>query len=353
MSMTRSLSFLWAAVGVTAALTLVLLVGCAKGQNSIAAGNAEALPTLQNMVEPAPTGALPAEGGNVVAPEAGGQVPGTPAASAPAPGGPQQTTGGAAKGPAPRTTSIPDIDALLKKRAALKSYKMVATVNGKTVMTDVVKQAEGRPVRSKMTFGETGDWLLVLNDKNERYRYSAEQRVVMKLPSFGNRGQRGPGGQGAPGGQQGRPQEGARGQGGPPRERPQGAKGPTEGGERGGMPRMRGWMMDIRDLQNGKPTLKPETVDGVPCLRVDVKRQDGTNATYWLDTQYGLLRQSKIGDTVTKIKYEQINAVPDSAFELPAGVKVVDAPPGMMGFGGPGGQRPRTARQENPPKETK
>jgi len=207
--------------------------------------------------------------------------------------------------------------------------------------------------------------MLMLNDKNERYRYSAEQKVVMKLPSFGNRGQGGPGGPNAQGGQaregQNRGQS-AKGEGAPKGERPQGAppegaKGASKGGERGGMGRMRGgWNMDMRDFANNKPTIKQETLDGVACLRVDVKRQDGTAATYWLDTQYGLLRQSKIGDQVTKLKYEMINAVPDSAFELPKGVKVVDAPAGagFGGFGGgPGGPGRPADSQSGQPKSSK
>lgn len=339
----------WLLLAVVTAAVMVAVAGCPKGHEGAVPPETGTLPTLQNMVEPTPTTGMPAEGENAVAPGTPGGQGQVPAAQGAVPPGqaPGQAPGqGAAKGERPRTTGIADIDALLKKREALKSYKMVATVDGKTVMTNVVKQAEGRPVRSKMIFGDSGDWILILNDKNERYRYSAQQKVAMKLPSFGNRAPGAPGGQG----RQGPGPRGAQGQTAPKGERPQGAppqgaKGASKGGERPAMNRMRGgWNMDLRDFANSKPTLKRETLDGVACLRVDVKRQDGTNATYWLDTQYGLLRQSKIGDQVTKIKYEEINSVPDSAFELPKGVKVIDAPVGM-GFGGPRGEQPRNGGQ--------
>jgi hypothetical protein len=334
-------SLLVPAVAVVA--VVVGVSGCPKDKGGAADTNAM-LPTMQNAIEPAPTTGLPPEGENAI-------VPGPPGGPGEAPGAPGQPNApGAVKGGAPKSTGVPDLDALLKKRAALKSYKMVATSKGKTVSTRVVQQSDGRPVRTKMSIGDTGDWMLMLNDKNEHYRYSAKEKVIMKLPSFGSRGQGGPGGPGGEAGAKGgEGQKGERPQGPPP-----GAEGQSKGGERGGMAgRMRGGFdLDMRELASSKPTVKSETLNGVACLRVDVKRQDGATASYWLDTQYGLVRQSKVGDAVMTMKYEEINSVPDSAFALPQGVKVVDAPAGM-GFGGPGGGRSRNGGQSGQAKSSK
>lgn len=69
-----------------------------------------------------------------------------------------------------------------------------------------------------------------------------------------------------------------------------------------------------------------ETVDGIDCLKV-------TNAgsTTWCDKETGLPVQIELMGKLTKIKCEQINSVPDSEFELPAGIKVQQMPAAPTG----------------------
>ena len=61
--------------------------------------------------------------------------------------------------------------------------------------------------------------------------------------------------------------------------------------------------------------------------------EQGAKSTVWLDKQYGLARQMQFGDKLIKEKYDQINAVPDSDFELPPGTRETTEMPGMSGAG--------------------
>jgi hypothetical protein len=91
---------------------------------------------------------------------------------------------------------------------------------------------------------------------------------------------------------------------------------------------------DLDALARGgaTPKVSSEKLDGVDCWRIEVTRERGS-VIMWLDKQYGLPRQTTLGDRTARYRVEQVNAVPDSLFTLPQGVKVVEAPAG----GGPGG----------------
>jgi hypothetical protein len=105
--------------------------------------------------------------------------------------------------------------------------------------------------------------------------------------------------------------------------------------------------LSFKDLEAKYPDVREGMLDGMPCLVVVIPRpkrdQKGAyvftfvndtppNQT-WYDKKYGLVRQqvwlphgSSKGHT-EQSNYEMINAVPDSEFELPPGIKVVDWKP--------------------------
>jgi len=73
---------------------------------------------------------------------------------------------------------------------------------------------------------------------------------------------------------------------------------------------------------------KMEYVDGVKCwvLTYTNPAQKNSQKTFYIDDEYGLLRQMTIGKMTTRWSYLWINNIPDSEFTLPAGVPTVPIP---------------------------
>lgn len=68
-----------------------------------------------------------------------------------------------------------------------------------------------------------------------------------------------------------------------------------------------------------------DLVDGVECWVTETTSNGMTSRTWW-GKDDGLIRRTEQGDTVVEFKYDQIGSVPDSEFELPAGMSVQEAP---------------------------
>ncbi len=79
-----------------------------------------------------------------------------------------------------------------------------------------------------------------------------------------------------------------------------------------------------------------ETVDGVECLVIETK--DGEEiSTAYIGTSDGLVRKAVTGKETMLFKYSRVNAVPDSDFEVPKGMKVRDMTKMMQGMKALGG----------------
>lgn len=178
------------------------------------------------------------------------------------------------------------------KRRALESYEMTMDADGKA-MTMTVRLKDGQPVRMKMQVGE-GTYIYVLRDKNETYMYDEKTKTAMKMPTKDESAQK--------------PEAGAP-----------------------GMPKM----PDVEEMKAKSPNVKSESLDGVDCWVIEIPMiADGKSVKSWVDKEYGLPRQENLGDKTIKFSYKDINSVPDSAFELPAGTKIQDMSQMMPGKGG-------------------
>jgi hypothetical protein len=105
---------------------------------------------------------------------------------------------------------------------------------------------------------------------------------------------------------------------------------------------------DLRNLAT-QTAWAEETLDGAPCWKVETSPEITNPTTIWVDEQYGLARQIQVGETVIHERYDQINAVPDSVFELPPGTKITDGgsnPPSASPA--PGSPPARTAPHQPP-----
>ncbi len=191
---------------------------------------------------------------------------------------PQEETSASAPSPAPAPPAAVDGSKeavwsdLSGKRKSVTSYIMVMDTGGHEMRT-ALKMKDGQVVRLKANAGDKG-WALTQFDKKVQYAYDPTTRTAMKMPL-------------------------------------------TEGMD--AQADLDQKLPDLKDLKTVSPKFTSEKVDGVACWRVDV---EGGSA--WVDKEYGLPRQYKAEGKTTKVKYEKINAVPDSEFELPAGTKVKD-----------------------------
>jgi outer membrane lipoprotein-sorting protein len=190
-------------------------------------------------------------------------------ASGTAPAGIQGSAGGGANA----------LGDLMNKRTALTSYVMVVDAAGQKSRL-AFKMEGGKVVAMRVDSGPQG-WMIMRMDKKMQYIFSPQTNSAMAMPMSGSPGSA-PGGPGAP-------------------SVPDAAA--------------------INALTDAKAT--SETIDGVNCLKVS--RADGKEA-YWIEKEHGLPVQIQAGGTTTKIKYEQVNSVPDSEFEVPAGVKIQEMP---------------------------
>jgi len=205
-------------------------------------------------------------------------------------------TSGEVTGPAPQVAAKPSgpagIAAELKaKRESIKSYIMSMDMGGGK-MTQTIKFENGQPIRMKIDLGG-GGWMLVQKDKQVQYMYDPKSKTAMKIPIN-----------------------------------------ETKGGAPGKVPGMKS--PDLDEFKNLKTKVKSETVDGADCWLFELSEPNQGSVKSWVDKQNGLVRQMEIGGKITKINYDQINSVPDSEFELPAGTKVQDM--SSMGGGMPSGR---------------
>lgn len=169
---------------------------------------------------------------------------------------------------------------LMKKQVGLTSYVMLMD-SGVMKSKIAVKMANGKPVAMKMQTNKS-DWIIMQLDKKMQYIYNPAMKSVMAMPMTGA----------AP-------------------------TSPTKG-----MPDAEA----LKALVGQKVT--SETIDGVDTLKVS--NADGSKV-YWVEKEHSLPVQVKEGAQTIKFKYEQINSVPDSEFEVPAGTKIQEMPkmPGM------------------------
>jgi len=187
----------------------------------------------------------------------------------------QAVTPPAAKNPAGSAGALADLG---QKRASVMSYVQIMDIGGRQTK-QAMKFTNGKPVAMKMQMAPGGGWILVLLDKQVEYTYDPKTKTAMKMSMGGN------------GSEQGKP--------------PAGLKIPK-----------------LEDMK--APTVSSDTVDGVECWKIVSPSLGSDNSAVWMDKEYGLVRQMESGGTITKIQYEQINAVPDSEFQLPPGTKVQD-----------------------------
>lgn len=156
---------------------------------------------------------------------------------------------------------------LIKKQSKVTSYILVGPMKSKLA----VKLNEGKPVATRLE-SEQG-WLLKRLDKKMNYIYDQATKSItaMSIAGFPNR-----------------------------ETEPVSAAADA-----------------LKALADSK--VSSETVDGVECMKVS--NADGSKV-YWLEKEHGLPLQLKSDGQNLKFKYEQINSVPDSMFELPAGTKI-------------------------------
>ena len=172
------------------------------------------------------------------------------------------------------------LSALGKKRASVTSYELTIEVEGHK-QKQLVKMKDGEVVRMWTEAGEDGSALIYLLDKRVHYIYNAKEKTAMKMPL------------------------------GDDDEVPFGAGGmdPTVG---------------VDDLGDSPENLKSETIDGVECWRVEVPYMGDKLPKLWVDKEWGLVRQTTMGDATIKYDYTRINKISDDEFELPKGTKVQD-----------------------------
>jgi hypothetical protein len=165
------------------------------------------------------------------------------------------------------------LEEAVKPRSSLKSFHM--TGSGQTA-SEFVKLVEGKPMKRKME-GSAGFWMIVDLAENVVYMSPANGQTYVSKTSL-----------------------------------PPGGK-----------------LDDINDVDlfdGQSPVVGTDEVNGMKCVRVDVKDRDGKPGTIWISIQYGLVCKYETRGSVT-FTYDQLNAVPDSEFELPAGAKVRDGRP--------------------------
>jgi outer membrane lipoprotein-sorting protein len=219
--------------------------------------------------------------------------PKSPEQAGPTPGAPGKTPAAAAPKPAAPAAEAPgDLAKIMDARKGLTSYVMTTTVEGKTIR-QVMKLKDGQPVRIKSDTGQPGSWVLMQMDQKVTYMYDAKKKVAIKMAMPEGTGN---------------PEDAAKAL----RKMPGAPKAP-----------------DLADLKARAPKITSANLDGVDCWLIEVGGEKGAPSQTWVDKQYGLVRQYKMGDKTIKMTYDQINAVPDSEFELPPGTKIMGLPGGM------------------------
>jgi len=169
----------------------------------------------------------------------------------------------------------------VKARSSLQSYQMTARTSEGQSFTQFVKLVEGKPVKTKTKTPQ--GWILMDQTEKAMYMGGTGRPNVMKMSLAG----------------------------------PQAQQNKTP---------------DAEDYDGQAPVIGTEDVDGVSCVKVQVTGKDGKSGTLWVGLQYGLMRKFEQDGKATTFAYDQVNAVPDTEFELPAGAKVVDMSGLQQGF---------------------
>lgn len=160
---------------------------------------------------------------------------------------------------------------LMDKQKSLSSYTMLMDL-GQTKVRMSAKMSDGKPVAMKMDMGQQG-WMLILVDKKVQYMYNPTNKTAMSMPLSDS-------------------------------QMASATKDP---------------IAQLKAMVGAK--VSSEKVDGVDCLKIVAKE-----GTFWCSKDNGLPIQLDVTGKIMKFKYENINSVPDSEFELPAGVKITQMP---------------------------
>ena len=195
---------------------------------------------------------------------------------------PESTEGGPQpKRVARATAKTPDAEELLTglmgRASKVTSYKMIMDDSGNK-MEIYMKLGAGKPLSLKTGLGQPGKWTIVRMDKKVMYMLDENTKTAISMPM-------------------------------------KDAQDPKEK-----MPKD----VDYNDLIGKKPKVTSERLDGLDCWKIEVAGDAEGSSTIWVDKKYGLARQMLVNGKTMKMKYEMINSVPDSAFELPAGTQVRD-----------------------------
>lgn len=161
---------------------------------------------------------------------------------------------------------------LLSKQRAVTSYVQTITFNGKTIKNKV-KLQNGKPVRAKMDMGKDG-MMLVQYDKKAQYIVDTKNNSAMMMPVTD-----------------------------------QTAGADSQSGIAG--------LDDPSRIKSLKAS--NDRIDGQDCWKVTKAKSD---MVFWAEKKNGLPVQVKLGSQTMRFKYDKLNAVPDSEFELPAGCRV-------------------------------
>lgn len=178
---------------------------------------------------------------------------------------------GTAASPTTAPAKISTLADLIKKQGGLSSYIMTMDM-GQMKMRTAMKMEGGKPVAMKVDMGPQG-WMLMRVDKKMQYMYNPQTKGVMGMPISDT-------------------------------AMASAQKDP---------------LAQLKAMAGAK--VSSDTVDGVDCLKV-VSGQ----GTFWCEKENGLPVQAQVMGKLMKFKYEQINSVADSEFELPAGTKVQTMP---------------------------
>lgn len=185
---------------------------------------------------------------------------------------PESTDGEAAADADDRGGIGQQLAALLDGVKPPRSYEMNSVPPaGQPPMSMIVKMGEKNPVKIKSVH-EDG-WMLVDLEKGGTYAYEPSENIIINMPTG----------------------TGAEAQ-----------------------------SLNPSDLVHpDTKVLGTERVDGVKCWVVESK-VGPMESKVWIGTRDGLPRQFETDEGLTKFVYTRVNEVPDSEFDLPDGIQVMD-----------------------------
>ncbi|HEY3398910.1 MAG TPA: hypothetical protein VGM19_14775 [Armatimonadota bacterium] len=297
---------IWLVVALLALLVSGALVGCAK--RAPAEGLAASAPD-NALVESAPA---PANDLASAAPDAPGNAltTGGPAAkSAPPAPRPRLSAAAAASGP---------LGTALQKAQALRSYEMTTTMpagpTGQPVTLRTLVEMSGGQTAAIVSVSPRGV-SYSQPAKRQVYMYNPQDKTAFLVP--------------------------------PPTAPPAGAGAAAGAGRPGGAPRGGGFggrsaVDRLTTLAAENPKVSDAKLGSLDCWLVQTTDPRGDVVKTWIDKQYGLTRQTVVGERTLTFAYSRINQVSPSEFQLPSGTKMVSPPANFgqgRGFGQGGGRR--------------